>query len=96
VAQALLEHMATTTHYARSPRSRLQPAHHRLTLCEQRGDLGDVDYGRVRLVQVSAELLERRSLELAIAFLGVQLDERAGLGEPGETRNRGESNPRCA
>jgi len=33
---------------------------------QQRGNLGHVDKRRVRLVQVSAKVLERRPLELAV------------------------------
>ena len=38
----------------------LQSAHHQVALGEQGGDLGHIGERRVRLVQVPAELLERR------------------------------------
>ena len=49
-----------------------------VALGEQGGNLGHVGERQVRLVHVTAEVLERRPLELPITLLRVQLNEPPG------------------
>jgi len=63
---------------------RLQPPHQQPALREDSGDLGDVGQRRAPFGHVARQVLERRSLVLRVALLGVQLDELAGLRERDE------------
>ena len=53
-------------------------------LGQHAGELGDVDERRLRLVEIATEVLQRGALVLAVAFLGVELNESASLLERDE------------
>jgi len=53
-------------------------------LGQHAGELRDVDERRLRLVEIATEVLQRGALVLAVAFLGVELNESASLLERDE------------
>jgi hypothetical protein len=52
-------------------------------------DLGDIGERRAPFGEVAGEVLQRRSLVLRVAVLGVELDEPTGVGERDERELEG-------